>query len=189
MAMHKVRSVTSARQVINSGDVLLWRGQGFVSRMIAAAGRSDYSHAAIAAWWGDKLMVLEVRERVGGRCVTLESQVGRYPNAIDVFSPCPQRRDEVDFHAVVDTMKLFAGCDYGYMHLWKAAMLHLPVFRIFANRRRDSKIDGAPFCSEAVDRSYISGGLDLVPRLQGRLTEPGDLSRSAALEYVCTLGK
>ncbi len=147
-------SVGRMGEVVVDGDILLWRGRGLMSRMIATAGRSEYSHAGMAAWWHDDLMCLEVREFVGGRCVTLESQVKRCSGRVDVYRLATQRRGDVSMATAVSKMKGFAG---------------------------------PPFCSEAVDRAYLAAGLDLVPRLRGRLTEPADISRSAALEYVCTL--
>ena len=44
--------------------------------VIAIAGRGRHSHAAKAAWWGDDLFCLEVREWHGGRAVTLDEPTG-----------------------------------------------------------------------------------------------------------------
>ena len=180
-------SVGRMGEVVVDGDVLLWRGRGLISRMIATAGRSEYSHAGMAAWWHDELMCLEVREFVGGRCVTLGSQVEKCSGRVDVYRLATQRRGDVSMTTAVSKMKGFAGCEYGYLHLMRAAAIHAPVMRFWANRKRGDNGTGPPFCSEAVDRAYLAAGLDLVPRLRGRLTEPADISRSAALEYVCTL--
>ncbi len=63
------------RKEIEDGDLLLFRRRGLIS----IAGRGVHSHAAKVAWWGDELICLEVREWIGGRAVTLESQVRRNP--------------------------------------------------------------------------------------------------------------
>ena len=68
--------------------MLLFRRRG----LIAIAGRGEHSHAAKAAWWGDDLFCLEVREWHGGRAVTLESQVAKFPGRIDVYHTNPANR-------------------------------------------------------------------------------------------------
>ena len=44
-----------------------------------------------------------------------------------------------------------------------------------------------PFCSQAVSMADRQGGIDPVPNLADRLTEPADLSRSEFYEYRFTL--
>ena len=85
-------SLAAAAEHIADGDLFLFRGAGVVSRMISVAGRSEYTHAARAAWWGRILFCLEVREFKGGRAVTLASQVRRFPGVIDVFEANPDDR-------------------------------------------------------------------------------------------------
>ncbi len=70
-----LRPYGQVRTLVRDGDLLLFRRRGLIS----IAGRGDHSHAAKAAWWGDDLFCLEVREWHGGRAVTLSSQVARYP--------------------------------------------------------------------------------------------------------------
>jgi hypothetical protein len=81
------------------------------------------------------------------------------------------------------------GRRYGWANLCRAALLHLPIFRFLV--RPDTNDNGAstrpPFCSEAVAMAVRAGGVDPVPNLADRLTEPGDLARSAFYEYRCTL--
>src|SRR4029079_15323530 len=69
-SVNYVRFYDVQAQILDA-DLLLWRRRG----LIASAGRGAYSHAGKAAWWGDDLFCLEVREWRGGRAVTLESQV------------------------------------------------------------------------------------------------------------------
>jgi hypothetical protein len=78
----------AARRQVRDGDLLLFRRRGLIS----IAGRGDHSHAAKAAWWGDDLFCLEVREWHGGRAVTLSSQVRDYPDRIDVYETNPDDR-------------------------------------------------------------------------------------------------
>ncbi len=76
-------------------------------------------------------------------------------------------------------MRRLVGCDYGYTSVLAAAMLHLPVVRLAVRATvEDLSIDRRPpFCSQAcamADR--IAGGVDPVPHLADRLTEPADFS-------------
>ena len=172
---------------IRDGDLLLFRRRGLIS----IAGRGRHSHAAKAAWWGDDLFLLEVLQGVGGRAVTLSSQVRRSPGRYDVYETNPEDRwPQYDRDAATRFMRRLCGCDYGYCGVAVAALLHLPLVRWFVKPDVD---DGAvdrrpPFCSHAcamADR--LGGGVDPVANLADRLTEPADLARSPFYRYRCTL--
>jgi hypothetical protein len=175
------------RSEIRDSDLLLFRGRG----LIAIAGRGDHCHAAKAAWWGNDLFLLETRPGRGGRAVTLSSQVARYSGRIDVYRANPgERWADYDRDGAVRFMRRVAGLDYGYVGLLQAALLHLPGVRMFADPATDDAAINwrPPFCSQAcamADR--IGGGVDPVPHLADRLTEPADLARSAFYEYLATL--
>jgi hypothetical protein len=177
------------RSEILDGDLLLFRRRSLIS----IAGRGEHSHAAKAAWWGEDLFCLEVREWHGGRAVTLASQVRRFPARIDVYRANPANRwPEYDRARASAMMRRLAGCDYGYAGLLTAAMLHLPFIRMAIRAEvDDDAIDRRPpFCSQAcamVDR--VGGGVDPVPHLADRLTEPADLARSPFYEYRFTLSE
>ena len=159
---------------LRDGDLLLFRRRGLIS----IAGRGEHSHAAKFAWWQSMPFCLEVREWYGGRAVTLESQVKRYPGRIDVFQTNPNGRwEEYDAAASTNHMRRLAGCDYGYSSVLRTALLHLPLVRFFQNAQtQDDATDSRPpFCSQAcamADR--IAGGVDPTPHLADRLTEPRD---------------
>lgn len=94
-----------AKPLINEGDVLLFRGQGWASYFIGVAGESVYTHVAVASWHnGDQkhlglLECVEFREGSmfagmfnanaagGGRTVNLLNEVEKYPGQIDVYRP------------------------------------------------------------------------------------------------------
>ena len=157
-----------ARTAICDGDLLLFRRRSLIS----IAGRGEHSHAAKAAWWGDELFCLEVREWHGGRAVTLASQVKKYSERIDVFRANAHGRwPEYDQTRATHFMRHLAGCDYGYAAVLAAAMLHLPIVRLAVRAEvNDSAIDRRPpFCSDAcamADR--LGGGVDPVPHLADR---------------------
>jgi hypothetical protein len=179
--------LAQARDQIRDGDLLLFRRRGLIS----IAGRGDHSHAAKAAWWSDDIFVLEVREWLGGRAVTLASQVARFPSRIDVFQTNPDERwPEYDREGATRMMRRMAGCAYGYAGVLAASLLHLPVARLLARADVcDAEPSGRPpFCSQACAMSdRIGGGVDPVAHLADRMTLPADLARSPFYEYLFTL--
>jgi len=187
----KFVNLSQVETEIRDGDLLLFRGSGFISRLIRTAGRTRYTHAAKAVWWRDVLFCCETRELRGGRAVTLASQVRRYPSAIDVFETNPANRwRDYNRQAAARFMLQLAGCDYGYANVLRAALLHLPVVRLVARPSLDDEHISRfpPFCSAAcamADR--LGGGVDPVPLLADRFTEPGDLARSPFYRYRFTL--
>lgn len=174
------------RSQIRDADLLLFRPRRrILGRLIATAGRSDYSHAAMAAWWNSRLMCLETVQGLGGRAALLSNLVAEH--SIDVFS-AGATGEQFDRHAAVDAMIGITGRRYGWWALSTAALIHLPVTRLLVRPQTDDHANGSlPFCSQAVSRAYRAGGVDPVPNLADRQTEPGDLARSTFFQYRFTL--
>jgi len=190
--MQQFLSLHDARSQMLDGDLLLFRRRRWsVGSLIATAGRGVHSHAAKVAWWGDEPFCCEVREWHGGRAVTLASQVRKYPGRIDLFRTNPDCRwRQYDRLAAVRYLRHLAGCDYGYAAVLAAALRHLPVVRLWAPAVVDDRqVDRRPpFCSQAVAMAErIAGGVDPVPHLADRLTEPADLAQSPFYAYQFTL--
>jgi len=176
-----------ARHRIRDGDLLLYRRRG----LIAVAGRGTHCHAGKAAWWGDDLFLLEILQGIGGRAVTLSSQIRPHPGRWDVYQVnADDRWPGYDRAEAMRFMRRLCGCDYGYTGVLLAAMLHMPLVRCFVRPTvEDEAIEKRPpFCSHAcamADR--IGGKVDPVPHLADRLTEPADLARSPFYKYRFTL--
>ncbi len=181
--------MADVQTLICSGDLLLFRGRGLASRLISYAGRSRYTHAARVVRWGRDLFCCEVREWVGGRAVTLESQVKKFPGQIDVFEANPDGLFPFYDRPAADRyMRRLAGCDYGYRAILSAALLRVPFLRATVSDRIE--VEGKnqpPFCSAACAQAERAGGVDVVPHLADALTEPGDLARSNFYRYRFTL--
>lgn len=186
-------SISEKGHRIATGDVLLFRaGHSLVSRAISVGGRGPWSHAAIAAWWGDDLFCLEVREWYGGRAVLLDREVAKRPERIEVYRLLEELRnpDDLAMYDIVRTMRRFAGGNYGYWSVLRTALYHLPLVRLAMKPMTDDEMDNGrpPYCSQAVSYAYrVSGGVDLVPNAADCVTEPADLARSSVLEYQFTL--
>jgi len=174
------------RSEIRDADLLLFRRRNWYTRAIAVAGRSEYVHAAMAGWWGDRLMCIEMT-RGGGRAQLLSNIVASWPGCIDVYAVLG-RPPRFSRKRAVAAMIDITGQRYGWFNLARAALLHLPFVRWMihpANEDEASRFP--PFCSLAVSTAMRAGGRDPVPNLADRLTEPGDLARSAIYRYRCTL--
>jgi len=181
-------SYNLARPRIRDGDLLLFRRKrSLASHVIAAVGRSEYAHAGMAAWWNGRLMCLETIQGRGGRAVLLSNLVQRHPGRIDVYT-AGASGEPFDRMAAVEAMIEITGRRYGWWSLLWVAMVHLPVVRLLVHPDTDDAANGSlPFCSQAVARACRAGGVDPVPNLADRLTEPGDLARSVFFRYRFTL--
>ncbi len=150
-------------------------------------GGSEYTHAAMAAWWNGRLMCLETIQGRGGRAVLLSRLVVQNPGRIDVYRANANRR-RFDRAGAVNAMIEITGQRYGWWSLWKTALVHLPVVRLLVRADTDDRANGSlPFCSQAISRACRAGGVDPVPNLADRSTEPGDLARSVFFSYRFTL--
>ncbi|MCE9547535.1 MAG: hypothetical protein K8T25_18865 [Planctomycetia bacterium] len=184
---------------IRDADLLLWRCRsawrdGVSAWLIAVAGRGEHYHAAMAGWWGAELMCLESR-LTGVQAVTLASQVEQYPGAIDVFALVephvePDSKPSVNRQGAVRAMRGKTGRRYGRWNLLRTAATHMFLARLLVrpDLRDNGRVPGPEFCSEAVSSAMrCGGGLDPVPHLHDRMTEPADLARSACYAYRFTL--
>lgn len=184
-------TLAAVADALQPGDLLLFRGTGLLARVIGAYGRSQYSHAAMVGRCSGRWMCLEMRELRGGRAVTLESQVRRFPGRIDVYTVAPEFEHRYHRAAAADAMLAKCGRQYSYYGIYLAALRHLPFVRVLCRPAADDRNvdDGAPeFCSQAIaSAARIAGGVDPVPNAADRITEPADLSRSRLWEHRWTL--
>ena len=177
-----------ARMEIDSGDLLLFRPRNWLWRAIAVAGRSEYTHAAMASREAGRIRVLQ--ETSGERHnLALSDLVKRWPGVIDVFKANAEGNPRFAPWIAVQAMQEIVKRDYGWGDLIRAALYHLPVVRfcLRPDTDDDEPTAGKPFCSQAISMACRRGGVDPVPQLADRLTEPGDLARTTFFRYRFTL--
>jgi len=189
-----LRRFGPAYDQIRSADLLLFRPQWWAlhSKLICVAGRTDYCHAGMVGW-SRFYRTPNCLEMVagGGREIPLAQQVEWYPGLIDVYQANPENRwPKFDRVAAAAAMRRFVTRRYGWWNMLRVSLLHLPFVRLLVRPETDDQIESgrSPFCSHAVvlaDR--IAGGVDPVPHLADRMTEPGDLARSPFFKYAFTL--
>jgi len=185
-------SIDALAGLAEPGDLLLYRDtHSLQDVLIGRAGRSPYGHAGMLARHGGRWAVLEMTEWRGGRWRSLRDAVRDDEGHWDVFLANAGNRWQWERAQAVINMWRFVGRPYGWLHVLWVALLHLPLLRslvpaVTSDRDADRH---APFCSEAVAIATRLAGLDPVPMLPARLTEPGDLARSLFYEYAFTLAK
>ncbi len=167
-----------ARDQIKNGDVFMYKGRGLISSVIRWVTHSPYSHAALAAWWNQRLIVMEAIGR--GVIVNPASRsIRHYRGDVEWFS-CKKEISEDDRLRMVKFAQEELGKSYGR---WKAILLGIKILfeRDFEKRdrlKREKKL----FCSEYVAQIYNSIGLDLKKGRSDRFTKPGDIANSPLLE-------
>lgn len=196
-----------ARPLIKDADLLQFSGAfSIASRGIKVAGRSRYSHSAMAGWDDKHLMCFEVREWVGGRITNLSAQVRKHPNRISVYRPSRTLHtftfdpktgkvrttlNDLNERGAVNTMRDFANPDeYGWLSVFASGLLHLPFVRWFTPISTEDLAESnrPPYCSGAVAYSYRKNFTDVVRETPDARTLPGDLTRSPLFTYLFTLG-
>ncbi len=178
---------SEVRDQIRDGDLLLYRAKQKLSNRLIARGTRLLAHAAMAAWWGNVLMLVEMVQTGGGRAVTLSSQVKGWPGQYDLYSTNPHRL-EFNRRLAADAMIRLAGTPYGWRALLRMFVRRLPIVRLCVKPADDDQANGTmPHCSAAITRACRIGGQDPVKNLADWATTPADLGRSPFFRYQFTL--
>lgn len=166
------------RREIRDGDILLFRGKSWISRVICRVTGSPYSHAAIVAWWDDRLMVLEA---VGKGVVVsrMSLVVNQYSGKVELWTT-----DESLARAeVIRTAQRLLGKRYS-----PSKLIRNLGRLVFGRPRHDETDPEAPpadfVCSEFVSRVWRAGGVDLVRDSPDMYTKPSDIAKSPYLRKV-----
>lgn len=208
----EIRKLNWAQAVkhIEDGDVLLFRGNTWVSYFINRASEGLYSHVGIASWSnGNKEPILECvefREWKGGRAVNLYLQMLANHGQIDVFRPNDVfikiryntatkhiQYNKIQFNgsSITRCMRRLTGLPYGWKRIWWIAQHKLPFLRFLYDIHKttnDAKSDLIyPVCSTAVAHCFNQNDCDLINFKSDNWTEPSDLATSSNLNYLFTL--
>lgn len=171
------------RRSIKNGDVLLYRGRSLVSLLIMFITRSYYSHAGLAVWWNERLMVMEAVGK-GVMVSPLSSSVDKYHGRVDLFTPREEIPDE-DRLRLVTFAQEELGKEYA---AWKAILLGLKLLLQWDVEKRDAlRRERKLFCSYYVAQAYNAINRDLRKGVSDRFMTPGDIANSPLLRPVATL--
>jgi len=193
-----------AKELIQEGDILLFRGSGIIGFLIKRYTAGLHSHVALAHKDGDILECVEFREFMGGRSVSLKSQVDAAPLSIDVFRPVKSiSYEELDedgnfklieknytketASAMTEDIIRWTGQPYGWKNIWKMFLRFIPGARLFQQNINDDEVAKAKVCSTAVTVALRRNFMDPVPYLADARVSPADLARSPLLQYLFTI--
>lgn len=189
--MSNLVKYSAVREQIRDGDGLFYRCDNKLSnRLIGKGSASNIVHVGMAAWWGDRLFILETLQWKDCRAVLFSSQVEGWPEKWDWYPIDDSRFPDYDREGAVEWMKKLTGTPYGWGSLFRAGISMLPVIRLFIKPDvDDSRIDDRPpCCSVAVALADKLGGkIDPVNQLSDATTSPAHLARSKLRTYQCTL--
>jgi hypothetical protein len=171
---------SDVRDQIRTGDILLFQGTSWLSRVIRWGSRSDYSHAGFAAWWDRRLLVFQASGR-GAEVLPMSSAVDAYDGQVDWYSLRPDYRlnregeDQLVTHAVTLLGRSYSSA--GLVDLmWRMA---IGRFRGLSDPKASPE---SLFCSQYVSYCFRQVGPDLVEDTDDSSTSPADLSASPMLE-------
>jgi hypothetical protein len=179
------RPYAEARAEIQTGDVLLYRGRSLFSKVIRWASGSVYSHAAIAAWWGSRLVVLESTMSGGVAVRPASLSVEKYDGQVDWWVLHETHAEQLDRQRLIQLAIGELGKPYGRFGAFLLG-IKLLFGRITGGRDAVS-LPESLFCSQYVSQCYRSSGVDLVPNAIDGLTSPGAIARSGRMKLEAVL--
>ncbi|NIM16677.1 MAG: hypothetical protein GTO45_39770 [Candidatus Aminicenantes bacterium] len=162
------------RDDIKNGDILMYKGRKLFSKIIRLFTHSEYSHAGIAVWWNQRLMVLEAVGK--GVVVTpLSRNICHYKGDVELFTYDGEISDDKRRVMVITAQKEL-GKSYAK---WKLIWFGI---KLFLKLKMDVPDKSSPisrfFCSQYVSMIYESNGIDLVIKKANKYTSPDDIVKS-----------
>jgi hypothetical protein len=175
---NKISKYEEVRLQIKNGDVIMYKGTKILPRLIRWLMGSPYSHAGIAVWWNERLMVMEAAMR-GVMISPLSLTIYRHKGSVEWFS-CKKEISKEDRLKMV----IFAQEELGKSYArWKSLLFGLKVlFKRDLGKKDELRMENKLFCSQYVAQIYNSIGLDLKKNREDRFMSPGDIARSPLLE-------
>ena len=164
------------RSGIRDGDIILFRGESPISRVIRSATGSNYSHAGLASWWRDRLMVLEAQS-AGVVAAPLSRVVSLYDGRLELWTT----DDELERDEVIGAAKLELGKKYA---IWGLARGLRKVLVGVGLEPDPWKPPEKFICSQYVSYAWRAGGIDLAMGSSDEFTTPEDIANAPQLRQV-----
>ena len=167
------------RNEILNGDILLYAGSGLLSKLIRWVTKSTYSHAGLAVWWNDRLMVLEAIGK-GVVLTPMSKSVSHYKGQVDWYTsiksiPKTKRLNMVQF------AQQELGKEYSK---WRLLLFgYILILGKDKDRRDELREENSLICSHYVAQVYNYGGVDLAKGVSDSFTSPRDIADSPELDF------
>ena len=181
----EVLKYESVRKEIRDGDVLLYQGKGFISRLVQLFTGSAYSHAGLAVKWNDRLMVMEAVGK-GVIISPLSRSVGYYKGNVDWYQSREPIADDGRKKMIIAAQKELG------KSFTKCGLLLIGAYIVIRKKfdENDAFVRSKKFfCSFYVAATYNAAGLDLKQGTADRFTTPDDIARSPLLKKKGVLKK
>jgi hypothetical protein len=166
------------RARVEDGDILLFRGTIFLSRVIERVSHGAYSHCAIAATWGERKMILQAEIMGGVQAVPMSVAVGTYKGRVDWYKLRPEVRAKLDLAVLLSEARADLGLTYATSDLLRVAAHSL----FGAGLPTDCDNPHALFCSQYVERCFRKAGVFLSADSDVG-TSPSGIANSQSLIY------
>ena len=192
--------------LLQEGDVLLYRGTGFISKCIQKLTKGQYSHVAIASQTlGGTWESVQFREFKGGLSISLENDIVYNKSVIDVYRPVPffssmvfneelkkveQSRIKFEGEKVTACMRSMTGLAYSYGRIYFLWRYYTRFWYDWAPTVTDDRpLDELifPVCSTAIAHCFNKNGYDLMKNKSDEYMVPQNIAESARLNYLFTL--
>lgn len=165
------------RNNIRNGDVLLYKGKGILSYIIQKGTRSEYSHSGIAAWWNDRLMVMEVI-RKGVVVTAISRNVSRYHGDIEWYTAKNNISKDQRVLMIRFAQKKL-GHEYNFLELFTIAVKIIFNKIIKLKKFKDERL----ICSQYVAEIYKAIGIEIKKNVVPSLITPADIAWSKELRF------
>lgn len=172
---------SDVRDDIQDADVMMFRGEELVSRVIKAGAHSAYSHAGLVVWWHRRAMLLDAR-RAGVGATPLSVGIHGYRGVVDWYRIRPEHRARADVMKIIEEAQRNLGLPYAGDDLVRAALNEVAGLDLPPDCERPEAL----FCSQYVARCFRVGGLPLHPQ-RDIATVPSEVALSPVLEFVGTI--
>ena len=166
---------------MNPGDILLFKSEGGISRLISWGTGSRYTHVAVCVSC-DMHLAIEAATRGGVRA----RDVRRINTPYDIYrikAGYPYDLNKAISCLVENLNKKYDF--FGVIFLGLLKLLALILRRPLKNAANKWQKNNDYFCSELCYEAFFAGGLDIVPDVpEADVTSPGDISKSNIIEFV-----
>lgn len=192
--MQEIDYVEARKQkVFRTGQVLLFRSSGWISRIIRGVTYSPYNHAAFIVCIGNRILVSESQGGVGCRMAPLSSVLmwHRY-NEVYLLKPRypgTMRKIESIRRSLIDFALMNLGGEYNYMGLFRKFFRHLVFWApppLDDGEKKVYPFGEARVCSHHVASAFYHCAEFWRVCGEKRLDEvtPGDLAETTAFSRV-----
>jgi hypothetical protein len=163
------------RGLIQTGDILLFRGRRMLSKVIEGISGAPYSHVAFLTKWDGRIIAMQSDLR-GVEVVPASLLVCQYEGKVEWWRLSDEKRRGFDSRDFLDRALTLVGVKYGYLSLlWLGIrmLLGLSVVRKFS-RLRPSTL----FCSSFVSYCYMNEDIAISAKAGPGGTSPADFASS-----------